>query len=298
LVNPDQAEARVDVDLYDTGGPLPDADSRRGISVPGGDRRTLDLDDLAAGSSAVAAKVEVTAGRVAAFALQSARTGETSGGTDWATPGAVGNSLVLPGVPPSVGKVLLEVATLGDDSGTATIEVIDTNGAHRPAGHETVQLTPGEVKEVDLTGAFDGAAASVRVTGDVTLTAGLSMTAGRRLTAGKAPRPGDLALTGGTRRLDGPAVFAGRAGGTTTAVQLTAVGKNTSAVVRVRDHGGSVVKNVTVRLDADTTSRVDLGTGARGNQVVVSPADRDVVIAAAVFEAAGRQPQFAVLPLG
>lgn len=297
LINPDQAEARVDLDLYDTDGPLPDADSRRGISVPGGDRRTLDLDALAAGSNVLAARVEVSAGRVAAFALQSAKKGETAGGTDWAAPGVMGTSVVLPGVSPSAGGVRLAVATLGPNSGTAMIEVIDTVGAHRPAGDETVRLSPGQVREVDLSDVFDGEAASVRVTGDVDLTASLSMTAGRRLTAGATPRPGDLALSGAAQRLGGTVVFAGRAGPTKTAVQLTALGKDTSVVVRIRDHDGSVVNTLTVPLTADTTSRVDLGTSASGKQVVVSPADPDVVVAAATFEAAGRQPQFAVLPL-
>jgi hypothetical protein len=298
LVNPDQVEARVDLELYDSDGPLPNTDSRRGISVPGGDRRTLDLDDLAAGSSVLAARVEVSTGRVAAFALQSAQVGETTGGTDWAAPGAIATSLVLPGVTPSAGGVRLAVATLGRSSGTATIEVIDTTGAHRPAGHETVRLSPGQVSEVDLTDAFDGEAASVRVTGDVDLTAGLSMTAGRRLTRGTTPRPTDLALAGAPRRLSGPVVFVGRGGATRTAVQLTALGEDTSVVVRIRDLRGSVVGTRTVRLAADTTSRVDLGASARGHQVVVSPADPDVVVAAATFEAAGRQPQLSVLPLG
>ena len=200
LVNPDQAEARVDLELYDTDGPLPNTESRRGLSVPGGDQRTLDLDDLAAGSSVLAARIEVSTGRVAAFALQSAQVGETTGGTDWASPGHIATSLVLPGVSPSAGAVRLAVATLGPDSGTATIEVVDTTGAHRPTGNETVRLSAGQVSEVDLSDAFDGKAAAVRVTGNVELTAGLSMTAGRRLTSGDAPRPGDLALAGAGRR--------------------------------------------------------------------------------------------------
>jgi hypothetical protein len=298
LVNPDQIEARVDLELYDTDGPLPNSDSRRGISVPGGDRRTLDLDDLAAGSSVLAARVSVSTGRVGAFALQSAEVGETTGGSDWAPPGDVATSLVLPGVSPSVGAVRLAVATLGRNSGTATIEVIDTTGTHRPAGHETVRLSPGQVSEVNLSDVFDGAAASVRVTGDVELTAGLTMTAGRRLSAGAAPRPGDLALASAARRLGGPVVFAGRGGTTRTAVQLTAVGEATTVVVGVRDPDGSQVSRRTVKLAADTTSRVDLGAGAGDHQVVVTPADPGVVVAAAMFEAAGRQPQLSVLPLG
>ena len=298
LVNPDQVEARVDLELYDTDGPVPDTESRRGISVPGGDRRTLDLDELAAGSSVLAARVGVSTGRVAAFALQSAQVGETTGGTDWAAPGAIATSLVLPGVTPSAGGVRLAIATLGPNSGTAMIEVIDTTGSHRPAGHETVRLSPGEVSEVDLSDVFDGEAASVRVTADVELTAGLSMTAGRGLTSGAAPRPGDLALSAAARRLGGPVVFTGRGGSTRTAVQLTALGEDTSVVVRIRDLRGSVVSTRTVRLPADTTKRVDLDVSARGHQVVVSPADPDVVVAAATFEAAGRQPQLSVLPLG
>jgi Family of unknown function (DUF5719) len=298
LVNPDQIEARVDLELYDADGPLPNADSRRGISVPGGDRRTLDLDDLAAGSKMLTARVKVTTGRVGAFALQSAEVGETTGGSDWAAPGDIATSLVLPGVSPSAGGVRLAVATLGQDSGTATIEVIDTTGAHRPSGHETLRLSPGQVKEVVLSDVFDGGAASVRVTGDVDLTAGLAMTAGPRLTSGDAPRPGDLALAGPAVPLRGAVVFAGRTGATRTAVQLTALGKDTSAVVRIREPDGSVVSTKIVSLKADTTSRVDLGTSAGGRQVVVSPADPDVVVAAATFEAAGRQPQVSVLPLG
>jgi hypothetical protein len=67
--------------------------------------------------------------------------------------------------------------------------------------------------------------------------------------------------------------------------------------IRVVSRDGATVSSRTVRLAADTTSRVDLGTGAQGRQVVVSAADRDVVVAAATFETAGRQPQLSVLAL-
>ena len=298
LVNPDQAEARVDLELFDTRGPLPDAESRLGISVPGGDRRTLDLDDLAAGSDRVVARVEVKTGRVAAFAFQSARSGETPGGADWAAPSQAGTSLVLPGVSASVDQVRLAVATLGADSGTAKIEVLDSNGAHRPAGHDTVRLTAGKVSELDLSEVFHEEPAAVRVTADVPVTAALSMTAGRRLTAGAEPRPGELALAGAAAPLAGPVAFAGRGDATQAALQLTAVGQDTSVEVRIRNRDGSTYRTRTDRLRTDTTTRIDLAGGALGRQVAVTPADPDVVVGAVVFSAAGRHPELSVLPLG
>ena len=236
---------------------------------------------MLAPATRLAAHVRVTSGRVAAFALQTADAGEESGGTDWLESSARGTVLVLPGVSPSVDKVALSLLTLGADSGTATIEVIDATGVIRPAGHETAQLKPGRVTDVDLSGVFDGAAAAVRVTSEVQVAGGLTLTAGRKLSTGPVPAKLDeLALSAPATALPGPVAFAGPAQGTSAALQLTALGTDTSVDVEIRERDGSRVSIRTVELQADTTRRIELGATARNREVVVVPADPDTVVGA------------------
>lgn len=300
LVNPDVASARIDLRLYGPDGQLPDPEALQQISVPGRGSRVVDLDDLAAGESALAAEVEVTSGRVGAFASQRADEGETTGGVDslGSAAGPAG-TVVIPGLGPRINTATLSVFPAGQDGGTATIEILEKNGAIRPAGHDTVQLTPGQVSEVDLTGTFEAQAAAVRVSADVDVTAGLRLASAGALSTGDRPRPVELALANDTAALSGPVVLGVPARPVTTTLQFTGTGTAAASVhVSVVGEDGDEVDSLDADVDPGATAALRLPRSAAGRAVVVTADSDDAVVGAAVFTAAGDQPLLSVLPLG
>ena len=103
LVNPDDADTRVEVGILDPSGSLGTSTSTGSatvLTIRARSRSVLDLDKLVAGSAATAVRVHATAGRSAAAAYQSATNGQMPGGADWLAPAsAPARSVVLTGVP-------------------------------------------------------------------------------------------------------------------------------------------------------------------------------------------------------
>lgn len=292
LTNSDDAAATIEVDISDESGPV---GSGRSQTVTAGARSQfiLDLDKLAPGSKVVGVHVHVTTGRIAATARQLGTSGETSQGWDWLAPtSAPARIVTIPGVVAHAGAVSLSLLVPGTDTGTATIEVLGPDGAVRPAGKDTVTLSPGETHAVDLTGVFDGKGSAVRVTSDVDVVAGVRQSAA---TPGDAST--DIALLAPGVPVVTTVAVPGPLTGTTGVVSLTSTGPAVDVQVEVLDRLGKQLSSTTVRVSDSSTATYALPPSAVGGSVVVTTPRADaVVVARALTSAAkGGRPQLTVL---
>jgi hypothetical protein len=283
LTNSDDAAATAEVHLSDESGAV-GAGGAQTVTVGARSQHTLDLDKLAPGSKVLAAQVHATTGRIAAAARQSGTEGETGQGWDWlpATP-APARTVTIPGVVAGAASVSLSLLAPGTDTGTATIEVLGPDGAVRPAGKDTVTLTPGATHAVDLTGAFDGKAAAVRVTSDVDVVAGV-----RQVVTAPGGGAGDIALLAAGLPVASSVAVPDAPTGTVGAVLLSCVGPSADVQIEVLDAVGTVRSTKTVSVGASSTVVYPLPSDAVDGTVVVTPSRAGAVVVARSSSAASK----------
>jgi len=294
LTNSDAAAATVEVNMFDESGQV-GAGGSQTVTVGAGSQRTLDLDKLAPDSSVVAVEVHVTSGRIGAAARQVATAADISQGWDWLAPtSAPARILTIPGVVAGAASVSLSLLAPGVDTGTATIEVLGPDGAVRPAGKDTVTLTPGQTRAVDLTGAFAGAAAAIRVSSDVDVVAGVGETA-----ASTSGAPTDIALLAPGAPVETTVAVPGPLTGTVGVLSLSSTGPAVDVTVDVLDRLGKVVTSTSVPVGASSTVTYPLPTSTVGGTVVVTSRLAGAVVVARSLTspatAGGGAPQLTVL---
>ncbi len=150
LVNPDPGPAVADITVIGARGPV-DAPSLRGITVPGGRGLRLDLSKEIPLRGELAARVEVSRGRLGVYAVDSFdELGRGQAGVDWPAPQLPGQELTLLGLPRGAGSRALILANDGDDEVRATVRVITEDSAFQPRGLDEVRVLPGSVTRVPL----------------------------------------------------------------------------------------------------------------------------------------------------
>lgn len=199
LVNPDNATAVVDIEIFDRSGPVHDADWR-GVTVPGHDTVEIDLSEHPV-RSVVAAHVTVSRGRVAATARHTYDAlGQSQVTTDYVpaqTEPATENLLL--GIPANGQQRSLVVANPGDDEVRVSVGVVTESSTFRTTGTEEVALPPGAVRQVPLARLLTSDAAAGVL--------GLQVTATGPVVAGaRALVDGDLTMSGPVRAYDQPMV--------------------------------------------------------------------------------------------
>ncbi|MBY8876927.1 DUF5719 family protein [Actinacidiphila acidipaludis] len=244
LVNPDQAPAVVDVQLYGKDGQLK-ASTGDGITVPGDSSEPVLLSTLVADKQQdLTLHVVARSGRVGA-AVQATDSGK---GADWLpAAGDPATSLVMPGIPSDAGDVRLVVFDPGSDDADLTLKLATSTGSITPAGHETLHVKSGMTTAVDLGDITKGEAGSLLI-GSSTVHSAVPVVAALRVTRGKGSSQ-DLAFLPATAPVGNRSTVAdNRAKGSTLA--LTATGKDTS--VKITSSAGTsggtpVTKTVTVK---------------------------------------------------
>ncbi|WUH93259.1 DUF5719 family protein [Streptomyces sp. NBC_00433] len=248
LVDPDEAPAVVDVELYGKDGLLK-ASTGDGITVPGKSAKPVLLSTLVADKVAdLTVHVVVRSGRVGA-AVQAT---DSKAGTDWLAPAAdPATSLVMPGIPADATSVHLVAYATGTDDADLTLKLATSTGLISPAGHETLHVKAGMTATADLGNITRGDPGSL-VIGSSTVHTPVPVVAGLRITRGKGAKQ-ELAFLPATPAISTRATVAdNRAKGST--LGLIAIGKDADVKITSSPgpSGGTTVTK-TVILKAGTT---------------------------------------------
>jgi hypothetical protein len=265
LVDPDDAPAVVDIELYGKDGLLK-ASSGDGITVPGKGAKPVLLSTLVADKAAdLTVHVVVRSGRVGA-AVQAT---DTSLGTDWLPPAAEpATSLVMPGIPADATSVHLVAYATGTDDADLTLKLATATGLISPAGHETMHVKAGMTATADLGDITKGEPGSL-VIGSSDVHTPVPVVAGLRITRGKGTKQ-ELAFLPATPAVGARATVAdNRDKGTTVA--LMAVGKDTRVKVTSApgpSGGTSVSKTVIVKANSTLSVQPVPPSGSSGGYAV------------------------------
>ncbi|WP_031519523.1 DUF5719 family protein [Streptomyces sp. NRRL F-5123] len=249
LVDPDDAPAVVDVELYGPDG-LVKASSGDGITVPGKGAEPVLLSTLIAQKvQDLTVHVVVRSGRVGA-AIQATSAGK---GADWLQPAAEpATTLVMPGIPADAVSVRLVAYATGTDDADLTLKLATSTGMISPADHETLHVKAGMTAVADLGDVTKGDAGSLVITSSK-VHAPVPVVAGLLITRGKAGKQ-ELAFLPATAPVDTRATAADNRDKAST-LALTAPDKETRVKVTSSPGtaGGTPVSR-TVVVKAGTTT--------------------------------------------
>lgn len=279
LVNPDPGPAVADLTVLGPGGPV-DAPQLRGITVPGGRSLRLDLSQEIPRRGELSVRVEVSRGRLGAFAADAFdELGQGAAGADWLAPQLPATESTLLGLAPGAGTRALVLANPGEDEVQATLRVVTEDSAFLPEGLDEVRVPPESVVRVPLSSVLDAAiqdgAVGLSVEASHPVTATL-----RSFVAGDVSHAVPVApVTSGTESIlpvvadaTVTALLAGIGVGSAKVVAFTADGRK--QVERVELAPG---RTVSVSLPAETVLvRVTPeGTSLRGAVLVAAPPAAD-----------------------
>lgn len=174
LVNPDNTSVQVDVDVFNSDGPV-DSTRTHGIVIPSHSATALSMSSLAPASKVLAVHVAARAGRIAASMTDTALNGLIPMGTDWLPVAAPpGTTIYVPGVYGGAGVRTLSLFSPSGLDTTVGVKFLTATGSFKPAGLSSIDLPAGKVIEVDITSALRNQPVTIE------LTAGQSVVAGVR----------------------------------------------------------------------------------------------------------------------
>jgi LysM repeat protein len=296
LVNPDEAPAVVDVQLYGRNGLLK-ASTGDGITVPGNSSEPVLLSTLVADKEQdLTVHVVARSGRVGA-AVQATDSGK---GADWLPAAAdPGTQLVMPGIPADATDVRLIAFATGSDDADLTLKLATSTGSIVPAGHETVHVKSGMTTAVDLGDVTKGDAGSL-ILGSSTVHSAVPVVAALRITRGKGSSQ-ELAFLPSTAPVGTRSTVAdNRAKGSTLA--LTAPGA--AATVKITSSAGSsggtpATSTVTVKAGATLSLAAPQPGGGKGIfALTVQPVSGGPVYASRMLALPqGGVPMFTIQPM-
>jgi len=203
LVNDDDRPAQVDLLVYGAKGPV-DAPAGSGIVLAPSSRRQVRLDTLAPNQTVTAVHVIARSGRIGVSGLDQQTNGLIPLGMSLLSATQPGTRVVIPNIPGPVRSAVLELLSPDADT-TVSLTLLTDDGPISPAGLDTLDLTAGKVKVVDITEALAGRPAGLVVTGDAEVVAGVEV----RIGEGADLKEKDA--TAGSPQLTRPAVIVGLA---------------------------------------------------------------------------------------
>lgn len=250
LVDPDEAPAVVDIELYGKDGLLK-ASTGDGITIPGKGAKAVLLSTLVADKAAdLTVHVVVRSGRVGA----AVQVTDSKIGTDWLPPAAEpATSLVMPGIPADASSVHLVAYAPGSDDADLTLKLATSTGLIAPAGNETLHVKAGMTATADLGDITKGEPGSL-VIGSSDVHSPVPVVAGLRITRGKGTKQ-ELAFLPATPAIDTRATVADNRDRAST-LALMAVGKDTSVKVTSSPgpSGGTTVSKTVIVKAGSTLS--------------------------------------------
>lgn len=288
LTNPNKGSGVVDVTVIDKSGVV-NVPGLRGVAVPGGSTRTIDLASLMPQGGSLAIHAVVVRGQVG-IAVRD-RAGELTGDAhseEWLGGETVPSptSLLL-GYPSHASARSLVVANPGQDQVTATVKLVTPDSVLAPAGSPTIQVPPDTVATVSLEDLMskpvaDGAyGIEVDASGPVTATL-------------RSVAAGDLATTVPAAPLSGASALvlpAGRGVASKTVALAGSSGVGAATVIS-RDADGKQLASKRVALEQQQGDTVDVPAGA----VVVEVRPEGVSVSAAILVAGHGRDGAAVIP--
>jgi hypothetical protein len=203
LVNDDDRPAQVDLLVYGVKGAV-DTPAGSGIVLPPSSRRQVRLDTLAPNQTVTAVHVIARSGRIGVSGLDQQTNGLIPLGMSLLSATQPGTRVVIPNIPSPVRSAVLELISPDADT-TVTLTLLTDDGPISPAGLDTIDLSAGKVKVVDLTASLAGLPAGLVVTADTDVVAGVEVRSGE----GADLKEKDA--TAGSPQLTRPAVVVGLA---------------------------------------------------------------------------------------
>lgn len=256
ITNPRSGAAVLDVTVYGPNGPV-DAPGIKGIIIPAGGHRDLDLAKSAPANGELAVKVVARRGLVAISAADQyspRQVGKTV--REW-VPGqslpATRTNLV--GLPAKPSGATLVVVNPGQAEAIARVEVIGATGTFAPGKVPSLTVAPGSVTTLPLSSVFDGTAVAIRVSSDKRVTATIRTTQG-----------GDVAYATGVSPIRGVTAFAVPAG-TQRQLALSSLGSAGTVTMTTYDAAGKVLATTVQKVPAGTTVGLPLAARVRSVQL-------------------------------
>jgi hypothetical protein len=298
LVNPRSGPAVADVTVWGPDGQV-DGAGLRGIAVPSGGAKSLDLANAAPASGNLAVHVEVSRGLLVADVEDHAVDvlDPTAGAVAEWIPDQAGPAEhhVLSGLPPPAAETTggpanpalppalregasLVLANPGDNAVVARVRLSGKDGAFTPKGLEPTSVPPQSVVSVPLGTYVDAPGTSVLVDADGPVAAGYVV-----------PGSGDLVHAVSATPWSGPAAVALPKIGTKT-LMLTARGvAGTATVTQLGPLGTQLARS-----QVDVAARTTVGTKLRPDTASVVVTTDGVVVGSVLVD---RNGSFAALPL-
>jgi len=172
ITNPRTGAAVVDVDVFGKFGPV-EAPGLRGITVPPGGTRTIDIGDAAPSTDNLAIRVVAKRGLVAASAADAFNVGVIgTKAREWlpaqSTPST---ATTLTGLPPKADVASLMVINPGTVEAVAEIRIIGKTGTFSPRKFKPFSIPPQSVATLPVKSVLDGSSLAIRVVSERRLTA-------------------------------------------------------------------------------------------------------------------------------
>ncbi|HEX2499000.1 MAG TPA: DUF5719 family protein [Actinomycetes bacterium] len=271
LINPENAGARVDVELYGDDGPV-EGRQLDAILLQPGESWGRPLQVVAGQHDRLVVHVVARVGRVAAALHDNAHDGSQPRGADW-IPGvaAASSRLIVPAVPGGRGQRTLYLFVPGDDGALARLKLVGKSGTFSPAPDEndraldTIALEGNKLKQISLTKVARGEPFGVLIEADRPLIAALRVDTG--------DTPPDIAYLAATPPLGGPSVVsdARNADGATSKLVLTAPNEpaKVTVVALVEDEEPREVRDVEIK--AGVSREISLGQIKGAFAIMITP---------------------------
>lgn len=172
ITNPRTGAAVVDIDVFGKFGAV-EAPGLRGITVPPGETRTIDIGETAPSTDNLAIRVVAQRGLVAVSAADRFNIGVVgSSAFEWlpaqSTPST---ATTLTGLPPKADVASLMVVNPGTVEAVAEIQVIGKTGTFSPRSFKPFTIPPRSVATLPVKSILDGSSLAIRVISERRLTA-------------------------------------------------------------------------------------------------------------------------------
>lgn len=208
LVNPDVTSAIVDIIIHGPDGEI-DTPTTRGIVVPGQDRVTIRLDEVAPGVNGTAFHVIARSGRIGASVDDEQRSGLDVIGTDWIPAAAEpATTVYVPGVLAGDGARVLSIVSTSDNDALVNVRILAQDGSYIPFERGSITVPAGAVTTLDMTPALPPSPNGV-LPASIELTADHPIVAGMRQFFGGRNVQNEASFTAGAQPFTGPAAVSG-----------------------------------------------------------------------------------------
>ncbi len=172
ITNPRTGAAVVDVDVFGQFGPV-EAPGLRGITVPPGTTRTIDLGEAAPSTGNLAVRIVAKRGLVAASAADQFNVGVIgTQAREWLpAQSAPSTATTVTGLPPKADVASLMVVNPGTVEAVAEIRIVGKTGTFSPKKFKPFTIAPQSVATIPVKSVLDGSSLAIRVISERRLTA-------------------------------------------------------------------------------------------------------------------------------